>query len=145
MGLGIPQQVGDEEDYSLYSLKNISFEDNLREMMFGFGDSIEPYPETIKLMDELVKDFMVNLTLRGMDIAKRTNQPFNVDCIKYAVVSNRNYLDRLNDLLDAFSEISKQTRYHVSDASDSLTSRKHASHMGRENRKRQQIDDMEDD
>lgn len=90
-----------------------------------------------------------------MDIAKRTNQPFNVDCIKYAVVSNRssfslilkrrNYLDRLNDLMDAFSEISKQTRYHVSDASDSLTSRKHASHMGRENRKRQQIDDMEDD
>ena len=72
MGLGIPQQIGDEEDYSLYSLKNISFEDNrktlfivlnhlVREMMFGFGDSIEPYPETVNLMDELVKDFMVNL------------------------------------------------------------------------------------
>ena len=72
MGLGIPQQIGDAEDNSLYSLKNISFEDNritlfivlnhlVREMMVGFGDSIEPYPETIKLMDELVKDFMVNL------------------------------------------------------------------------------------
>ena len=90
-----------------------------------------------------------------MDIAKRTNQPFNVDSIKYAVISNgsglslilthRTYLDRLNDLLDAFSEISKQTRYHVSDASDSLISRKRSSHMGRENRKRQQMDDMEDD
>lgn len=29
--------------------------------MFGFGDSIEPYPETVKLMDDLVKDFITNL------------------------------------------------------------------------------------
>lgn len=33
------------------------------EMMFGFGDSIEPYPETVKLMDDLVKDFITNLVL----------------------------------------------------------------------------------
>ena len=33
----------------------------VREMMFGFGDSIEPYPETVKLMDDLVKDFITNL------------------------------------------------------------------------------------
>lgn len=31
--------------------------------MFGFGDSIEPYPETVKLMDDLVKDFITNLVL----------------------------------------------------------------------------------
>lgn len=35
----------------------------VREMMFGFGDSIEPYPETVKLMDDLVKDFITNLVL----------------------------------------------------------------------------------
>lgn len=33
MGLGIPQQIGDEEDYSLYSLKNISFEDNRKTLL----------------------------------------------------------------------------------------------------------------
>ena len=29
--------------------------------MFGFGDSIEPHPQTVELMDQLVKDFMTNL------------------------------------------------------------------------------------
>lgn len=29
--------------------------------MFGFGDKLEPYSGTVKLMDELVKDFMTDL------------------------------------------------------------------------------------
>lgn len=33
----------------------------VKEMMFGFGDKLQPYSGTVKLMDELVKDFMTNL------------------------------------------------------------------------------------
>ena len=33
----------------------------MKEMMFGFGDKLQPYSGTVKLMDELVKDFMTNL------------------------------------------------------------------------------------
>lgn len=33
------------------------------EMMFGFGDSIEPYEGSIQVMDELLKDFITNLVL----------------------------------------------------------------------------------
>ena len=33
----------------------------MQEMMFGFGDSIEPHQGTLELMDLLVKDFMSNL------------------------------------------------------------------------------------
>lgn len=62
----------DEEDYPLYSLKDISFKDNRRElwgglmavvgeMMFGFGDSVEPYKGSVEVMDELLKDFITNL------------------------------------------------------------------------------------
>ena len=71
-GSSVMRDQGDEEDYSLYSLKNISFKDNCRmlegsvmrvvaEMMFGFGDSIEPYEGSIQVMDELLKDFITNL------------------------------------------------------------------------------------
>lgn len=61
----------DDEDYPFFSLKDISFEENciwcicslfiVKEMMFGFGDKLEPYSGTVKLMDELVKDFMTDL------------------------------------------------------------------------------------
>ena len=71
-GNPVMRDQGDEEDYALYSLKNISFKDNRRvlggavmsvvaEMMFGFGDSIEPYEGSIQVMDELLKDFITNL------------------------------------------------------------------------------------
>ena len=33
------------------------------EMMFGFGDKIEPYPGSVEVMDELVKDFITNLVV----------------------------------------------------------------------------------
>ena len=103
MGLGIPQQVGDEEDYSLYSLKNISFEDNcihiliilshlVKEMMFGFGDSIEPYPETIKLMDELVKDFMVKLVVVRVSVYSRP-------CVEWTLL--REQTSRLMSILSS--------------------------------------------
>lgn len=105
-GNPLMRDQGDEEDYSLYSLKNISFKDNCRmleqcvmrvvaEMMFGFGDSIEPYEGSIQVMDELLKDFITNLvlsfafnyeqSLRSMDIAKRCNRPFDYECIQFAV------------------------------------------------------------
>lgn len=29
--------------------------------MFGFGDCIEPHPQTLELMNNLVKDFVTNL------------------------------------------------------------------------------------
>ena len=31
------------------------------EMMFGFGDSVEPYKGSVEVMDELLKDFITNL------------------------------------------------------------------------------------
>lgn len=71
-GRSVIREQHDEEDYPLYSLKDISFKDNRRkaweaiksvvgEMMFGFGDSVEPYSGSIEVMDELLKDFITNL------------------------------------------------------------------------------------
>ncbi len=71
-GRSVIREQRDEEDYPLYSLKDISFKDNRRElwgglmavvgeMMFGFGDSVEPYKGSVEVMDELLKDFITNL------------------------------------------------------------------------------------
>ncbi|KAK8819254.1 hypothetical protein WA538_001827, partial [Blastocystis sp. DL] len=114
----------DPEDYPLFNLKGISFEDNLREMMFGFGDSIEPHPQTVELMDQLVKDFMTNLSLRCFDIAKRTHRNMDSEMIQYAVKSKEDYFYRLNELLKAFDEISKKMRYAANDEDRSAEARK---------------------
>ena len=67
-GRSVIREQRDEEDYPLYSLKDISFKDNRRELwgglmgvMFGFGDSVEPYKGSVEVMDELLKDFITNL------------------------------------------------------------------------------------
>ena len=67
----VPSTV-DEEEYKLPPLKDIHFQEYRRhlqpslffqlqivkEMMFGFGDAIEPHPQSVEIMDNLVKDFI---------------------------------------------------------------------------------------
>ncbi|KAK8822588.1 hypothetical protein WA577_005747, partial [Blastocystis sp. JDR] len=141
-GSSVMRDQGDEEDYSLYSLKNISFKDNLAEMMFGFGDSIEPYEGSIQVMDELLKDFITNLTLRSMDIAKRCNRPFDYECIQFAVRDKEGYYWRLKELLTAFDEIASQSRYSESDLDTSADAKKRANREERKLLKKQKLEEM---
>ena len=132
--------------------------------MFGFGDSIEPYPETVKLMDDLVKDFITNLvstlsfepflqTLRSMDIAKRSGQDFDVESVRYAVrskeqhfvtvvLTHRDYANRLDQLIEDFGFISEQTRYHITE-SDSFTGQRHRGHPNKTNNKNRPADEKQ--
>lgn len=132
--------------------------------MFGFGDSIEPYPETVKLMDDLVKDFITNLvlvlsfesflqTLRSMDIAKRSGQDFDVESVRYAVRSKeqrtveviviyRDYANRLDQLIEDFGYISEQTRYHITE-SDSFTGQRHRGHPNKANNRNRPADEKQ--
>lgn len=33
-------------------------------MMYGFGDSMNPRPETVRLMEEIVVDYIANLAMK---------------------------------------------------------------------------------
>ncbi|KAF4527250.1 hypothetical protein B566_EDAN015924 [Ephemera danica] len=46
------------------------FSKELRCMMFGFGDDQNPYTESVDLLEDLVIEFITEMTHKAMEIAK---------------------------------------------------------------------------
>lgn len=104
--------------------------------MFGFGDSAEPFPQTVKIMEDLTKDFITRLvdcswngSLRsryavlillpehtGEWTQRQSSWPSNPESKFFeAFLTSRDYWERLTELLTAFEEISKGTRFKQTD------------------------------
>jgi len=67
----------DEEDIEddLVPLENIEkkkkiFTKELRCMMYGFGDEQNPYSESVDLLEDLVIEYITEMTKRAMDVGK---------------------------------------------------------------------------
>ncbi|RUS90700.1 hypothetical protein EGW08_001504, partial [Elysia chlorotica] len=58
-----------EEDAPLEKKKKI-FSKELRCMMYGFGDDQNPYTESVDLVEDLVIDYITEMTKKAMEIGK---------------------------------------------------------------------------
>ncbi|GFN89853.1 transcription initiation factor tfiid subunit 13 [Plakobranchus ocellatus] len=58
-----------EEDTPLEKRKKI-FSKELRCMMYGFGDDQNPYTESVDLVEDLVIDYISEMTKKAMEIGK---------------------------------------------------------------------------
>lgn len=58
-----------EEDAPLEKRKKI-FSKELRCMMYGFGDDQNPYTESVDLVEDLVIDYITEMTKKAMEIGK---------------------------------------------------------------------------
>ena len=47
------------------------FHRELRYMMHGFGDDLNPYNETVQMIDDLVVEFILEMTQKATEIGKR--------------------------------------------------------------------------
>jgi hypothetical protein len=56
--------IGTEFDSSFHFL--------VKSMMYGFGDEETPCQETVELLEEMVINFIQNMTIRAMDLSKQT-------------------------------------------------------------------------
>lgn len=75
----------------------------LKYMMHGFGDDSSPYEETVDLIEELVIEFISEMTLKAMEVG-RSGKISEKD-IEFLVRKDPRKLARLEELLQMNEEL----------------------------------------
>nr|CAD7602522.1 unnamed protein product [Timema genevievae] len=81
------------------------FSKELRCMMFGFGDDQNPYTESVDLIEDLVIEFITEMTHKAMEIG-RTGR-VQVEDIVFLVRKDQRKYARVKDLLTMNEELKK--------------------------------------
>lgn len=84
------------------------FSKELRCMMYGFGDDQNPYTESVDMLEDLVVDFIVQMTQRAMEVGR--NGRIQVEDILYLVRNDERKYARVRALLSMNEELKKARR-----------------------------------
>jgi len=85
-----------EEDVPLEKRKKL-FTKELRCMMYGFGDDQNPYSESIDLLEDLVIEFITEMTKKAMDVGRPGR--ISVEDIIYLIRKDSKKFSRVKELL----------------------------------------------
>ncbi|CAH0385373.1 unnamed protein product [Bemisia tabaci] len=100
-------QFEDEEplETSTVNGRKRLFSKELRCMMYGFGDDQNPYTESVDLLEDLVIEYITEITHKAMEIG-RTGR-VQVEDIVFLVRKDRRKYARVKDLLTMNEELKK--------------------------------------
>uniref|UniRef100_A0A7S2V4H1 Transcription initiation factor TFIID subunit 13 n=1 Tax=Fibrocapsa japonica TaxID=94617 RepID=A0A7S2V4H1_9STRA len=101
MGSSIHSQ-GNEET----TLRGMLIED-LKPMMYGFGDSSDPHPDTLELMESFVLQHVAQLVSEAEEIAQSRGGRMDTDCFvqQAALRDDPRKFQRIKDLLQVNDEL----------------------------------------
>jgi len=85
-----------EEDTPLEKRKKM-FTKELRCMMYGFGDDQNPYSESVDMLEDLVVEFITEITKKAMDVGRPGR--INVEDIIYLIRKDAKKFSRVKELL----------------------------------------------
>ncbi|CAF1046946.1 unnamed protein product [Didymodactylos carnosus] len=74
-------------------------------MMFGFGDDINPYTESVDILEDLVLQYITDMTLKAIEISKQGR--IQVDDILYLLRRDTRKYTRVRELLMMNEELKK--------------------------------------
>ena len=80
----------------------------IRCMMYGFGDDQNPYTESVELIEELVIEFITELTQKASQIGRPGR--VQVEDIVYLIQKDPQKYSRVKDLLTMNEELKKARR-----------------------------------
>lgn len=86
--------------------KKMSLEADLADMMYGFGDSWPPDPESVKFMELLVKNYMQDLVVRAVLVSQISGK-FDHGCFQFVVRKDRKKFNRVQKLMKTKEEVDK--------------------------------------
>lgn len=81
------------------------FSKELRCMMYGFGDDQNPYTESVDFLEDLVIEFITDMTHKAMDVGK--NGRVQVEDIMYLARKDKKKYARVKELLNMNEELKK--------------------------------------
>lgn len=80
----------------------------VRTALYAYGDDPEPLPETLRILDEIVTDFVIETCHTAARSATYSNrQKIKVDDFKFAVRRSDAMLGRLQERATLYSQINK--------------------------------------
>jgi transcription initiation factor TFIID subunit 13 len=87
----------------------------VRQFLYAFGDDYQPLPETIRVLDEIITDFVIETCHQAARSASYSNrQKIKVDDFKFSVRNNEAMLGRVQELLTMDKEL-KEARKQIAD------------------------------
>lgn len=102
-----PQVNRTGQQGELEKKKRLFFKE-IRCMMYGFGDDPNPYTESAELIEELVIEFITELTHRALQIGRPGR--VQVEEIVYLIQKDSRKYARMKDLLTMNEELKKARR-----------------------------------
>jgi len=93
-----------EEDTPLEKKKKM-FTKELRCMMYGFGDDPNPYSESVELLENLVIDYIAEMTKKAMDVGRPGR--ITVEDIIFLIRKDAKKYSRVKELLIMNEELKK--------------------------------------
>jgi len=85
-----------EEDAPLEKRKKM-FTKELRCMMFGFGDDQNPYSESVDMLEDLVVEFISEMTKKSMEVGRPGR--ISVEDVIYLIRKDSKKFSRVKELL----------------------------------------------
>lgn len=88
-----------------------AFGSELRSMMYGFGDEVNPRADSVRLMEELVLGYISAVVNKATEYAHtcRRDRP-DVTDIKFVIRKDKRKLKRVRYLLEMKAELNKATK-----------------------------------
>ena len=108
----------------------------VKALLYAYGDVPTPLPETVRVLDEIVTDFVIETCHQAARSATYSNrQKIKVDDFKFAIRGNEAMLGRVQELLGMDKEL-KEARKQFDVAEGEKGLEKGRSGRGRGKRKR---------
>ena len=112
----------------------------MKAFLYAFGDDQDPLPETVRVLDEIVTDFIIETCHQAARSATYSNrQKIKVDDFKFAIRNNPAMLGRVQELLGMDKELREaRKQFDVPEGKAGLEKSKLAKEMkeGREGKGR---------
>merc|ERR1711918_174624 len=95
--------------------KKTWFLKELRAMMFGFGDDERPYQDTVEVMEDLVFDFVVEMTEKCVEVQGKKGRLSEKD-LQWVIRKDRKKYARVKELMYMSEELKKARKAFDEDA-----------------------------
>ncbi|XP_053434992.1 transcription initiation factor TFIID subunit 13-like [Nycticebus coucang] len=97
IGGGAEDGQGKERDF---------FSEELRCMMYGFGDDQNPYTESVDILEDLVIEFITEMTHKAMSIGRQGQVQVEVQVLVFLIRKDPKFA-RVKDLLTMNEELKR--------------------------------------
>ncbi|KAJ8027642.1 Transcription initiation factor TFIID subunit 13 [Holothuria leucospilota] len=93
------------ESVSEMEKKKRIFSKELRCMMYGFGDDQNPYTESVELLEDLVVEFITEMTVKAMEVGRQGR--VQVEDLIFLIRKDPRKYSRVKELLMMNEELKK--------------------------------------